>query len=349
MALSRIRLTRTRLLSVSGVTVALAATLLAQRSAAALPENPAQPPTTIGAATAALTQASREAEGAAEAYNLASGQVNATVQAAAAAQRVATVANAAYARERAVMSDLVRVRYEGHSLGTAGALLDSTDASALISRAGTLSAVSSRMGATIAQVGQAKLAADRANAAATARQRDARTSQDQAKATLRAATDRKANFQRILSTLSAAQLAQYNSGTIPPEVARGTIAEGSQTLTSRQKTIIDYVQAQVGKPYVFAAAGPDAYDCSGLVKAAYALLGFSLTHYAPTQYTASGNHPSSSQLQPGDLVFLYPDIGHVEIYIGNGIAVSAADEELGIRYVNVFADMGSYFGATRLL
>ena len=48
-------------------------------------------------------------------------------------------------------------------------------------------------------------------------------------------------------------------------------------------------------------------------------------------------------------MFLYQPIGHVEVYIGNGVAVSAANEELGVRYVNVFDDMADYTGATRLL
>ncbi len=61
-----------------------------------------------------------------------------------------------------------------------------------------------------------------------------------------------------------------------------------------------------------------------------------------------GQHVSYSQLQPGDLVFLYSPISHVEIYIGNDIAVSAADEQLGIRYVHVSQDMGNWAGATHL-
>jgi cell wall-associated NlpC family hydrolase len=347
-ALTRARV-RVRVAGMAAVGSAMVVVAALHGSASALPADPAPLPATIASTTTALSDASRQAERAAEAYNLATGRLAAADQAAVTARRVAAVAAADYQRERSAMTDLVRVRYEGDSFGTAGALLDSTDARGLINRMGTLDVVSSRFGATIAAVGRAKIAADVSRTQAVARQRDAQVGFAKAQGALADAEAKKRRFQAILASLSATQLAQYNSGTIPPTVARGIIAAGARTLSAKQKTIVDYAQAQVGKPYVFAAAGPDAYDCSGLVKAAFALLGFDLTHYAPTQYSASGDHPSATQLQPGDLVFLYPDIGHVEIYVGGGLAVSAADEELGIRYVNVFADMGSWYGATRLL
>jgi peptidoglycan DL-endopeptidase CwlO len=317
-------------------------------AALAAPVAPADP-TTIAGASAALHDASRKAEAAAEAYNLAASKQVSANNAVSGAQKAAAAADAAYAKRRRDMTQLVHARYEGTSLGAAGALIDSSSARNLLTRMGTLDVMSTRFGQTVAGLSQTRQTADAAHAAAVTAVTTARTVREQAKAALNAANAQQAHFRQILSTLSAAQLAQYRSGTIPPAVAKATIAANPEPLTAEQRTIVNFVEAQVGKPYVFAASGPAAYDCSGLSMVAYQLVGIHLSHYAPTQYTASSNHPDSSQLEPGDLVFLYPDIGHVEIYVGNGIAVSAADEELGIRYVNVFADMGSWYGATRLL
>ena len=78
-----------------------------------------------------------------------------------------------------------------------------------------------------------------------------------------------------------------------------------------------YAYAQIGKPYVYGAAGPAAFDCSGLTKAAWAAAGVTLPHNAARQYSSMA-HLARADLAPGDLVFYYSDIHHVAIYIGNG-------------------------------
>ena len=79
--------------------------------------------------------------------------------------------------------------------------------------------------------------------------------------------------------------------------------------------------AQQGKPYVWGAAGPSSFDCSGLTMWAYKQVGVSLPHYTVSQFNASHkvSHP-----QPGDLVFFYPpSLHHMGMYIGNGLMVHA--------------------------
>jgi cell wall-associated NlpC family hydrolase len=79
---------------------------------------------------------------------------------------------------------------------------------------------------------------------------------------------------------------------------------------------------QAGKPYVFGAAGPSSYDCSGLTMAAWASVGVYLPHNA---YEQSQSMPSVSRanIQIGDLVFYYSDVHHVGIYVGDGHVVVA--------------------------
>jgi cell wall-associated NlpC family hydrolase len=83
---------------------------------------------------------------------------------------------------------------------------------------------------------------------------------------------------------------------------------------------------QVGKPYEWAGAGPNGFDCSGLVMYAWAHAGVSLPHYSVAQYEDT-TRISQSQLEPGDLVFTSngqgAQPGHVTIYIGNGQIVTA--------------------------
>ena len=85
---------------------------------------------------------------------------------------------------------------------------------------------------------------------------------------------------------------------------------------------VAYAKAQVGKPYVYGASGPSSFDCSGLTMMAWAQANVSLPHSSSAQYGAT-RHISSSQLQPGDLIFYYSPISHVAIYVGGGMQVAA--------------------------
>jgi peptidoglycan DL-endopeptidase CwlO len=108
--------------------------------------------------------------------------------------------------------------------------------------------------------------------------------------------------------------------------------------------VLAYAKSQVGKAYVYGAAGPGAFDCSGLTMMAWKQSGVSLPHSSSAQY-ASGRHISESELQPGDLVFYYSPISHVGLYIGNGQIVNALNPGSGVR-ISGLHDM-PYSGAVR--
>ena len=86
--------------------------------------------------------------------------------------------------------------------------------------------------------------------------------------------------------------------------------------------VVAFARAQLGKPYVFAAAGPDTFDCSGLTMAAWASVGVRKPHYSGSQAAISPKI-AYSQLQPGDIVVFYGDLHHVGLYIGGGMMIHA--------------------------
>jgi len=102
--------------------------------------------------------------------------------------------------------------------------------------------------------------------------------------------------------------------------------------------------AQVGKPYVWAGAGPDVFDCSGLTLYAWRAAGVSLSHSAADQY-ASLPHVSRDQLQPGDLVFFGSPIHHEGMYVGGGMMVNAPQTGENVRVVPI--DRSDFVGASR--
>lgn len=102
--------------------------------------------------------------------------------------------------------------------------------------------------------------------------------------------------------------------------------------SGRGAVALNFAKAQLGKPYVFGAAGPNAYDCSGLTMAAWAAAGVSLPHSSRNQYYSVSNKVSSSDLRPGDLVIFYPTMHHVAIYAGNGMVIHAPHTGSVVKY-----------------
>jgi cell wall-associated NlpC family hydrolase len=98
----------------------------------------------------------------------------------------------------------------------------------------------------------------------------------------------------------------------------------TSAVSGRAAEAVAFAMDQVGDAYVYGAAGPDAWDCSGLTMGAWGAAGVSLPHSSSAQYS-SGPHVSTSDLQPGDLVFYYSPISHVAMYIGNGQLVHASN------------------------
>ena len=97
--------------------------------------------------------------------------------------------------------------------------------------------------------------------------------------------------------------------------------------------------AQVGKPYVYGASGPNSFDCSGLVIYCYGNKYGHGTGYMISGIKRAGNWKTSlSELKYGDLVF--PSSGHVGIYIGNNQMIHAANPSQGVVITSVYAFYG---------
>jgi cell wall-associated NlpC family hydrolase len=112
--------------------------------------------------------------------------------------------------------------------------------------------------------------------------------------------------------------------------------------------VVGVAMAQLGKPYVYGTAGPDTFDCSGLVVYAYAAMGVSLPHSSYALWN-EGVYVSRDQLQPGDLVF-FDGLGHVGIYIGGGQFIHAPHTGTVVQIASLDGWYTSnYVGARRIL
>ena len=332
---------------------------------------PRQP--TIGEVQARLDKLAKQNEVLAEQYNKADAEVHAKQKAADAAQRQALTAAANFDKARARLRATVIAEYESASFSRTGALLTSKDGQSYVDTLSTLNLISKHRAEIVTQIDAVHTEAEAAQKKASQLLADAQAKAaalDKQKKRIEADTQK---FKKLLATLTARQLAEYKrqrmvaanlaraaiarsaatqpQRTTPPAQPQATPAQPQATpangTSSAAQRAVDFAIAQVGKGYAFAASGPDVFDCSGLTMAAWAQGGVSLPHLASAQYN-SGTHVSASELQPGDLVFLYSPISHVEIMVGPDLAVSAANEALGVRYVHPSQDMADFAGATRL-
>ncbi|MEV0226368.1 NlpC/P60 family protein [Streptomyces sp. NPDC050704] len=132
------------------------------------------------------------------------------------------------------------------------------------------------------------------------------------------------------------------SASAPRELGAGS---STQAPNSRSAAAIAYAYEKLGSPYVWGATGPDAFDCSGLMQAAYRAAGISVPRTTYAQINA-GRRVSRSELQPGDLVFFYSGISHVGLYVGNGQMIHAPNPSAPVRVAPI--DQMPFAGATRV-
>jgi cell wall-associated NlpC family hydrolase len=107
--------------------------------------------------------------------------------------------------------------------------------------------------------------------------------------------------------------------TAPPAAPPADAGPGQRALAA--------AEAERGKPYRYAGAGPNSFDCSGLTMWAWRAAGVSLPHSATDQYQSTP-HVTLSSLQPGDLLYFGSstgNIGHVTMYVSPGRMIEAED------------------------
>ncbi|MEC4015996.1 C40 family peptidase [Streptomyces sp. H27-D2] len=122
---------------------------------------------------------------------------------------------------------------------------------------------------------------------------------------------------------------------------RGPVAAPT---SGRAALAVSFARSALGKPYVWGATGPDAFDCSGLTQAAWRAAGVSLPRTTYTQINAGSSVPKS-QLAPGDLVFFYSGVSHVGLYVGNGQMIHAPRPGSPVRIAPI--DQMPFAGASR--
>jgi cell wall-associated NlpC family hydrolase len=154
-----------------------------------------------------------------------------------------------------------------------------------------------------------------------------------------------AEAQKLLNSLTAAQRAalQADQARAGRAGERAALSVSVGVGSGRAGAAFSAAQGQLGKPYVYGASGPNAYDCSGLTSWAYAQAGVSIPRTSEAQAGIGTRIYNISDLQVGDLVFFYGDLHHVGLYAGNNTVLHAPHTGAVVRYESI-SDMPFQFG-----
>jgi cell wall-associated NlpC family hydrolase len=238
---------------------------------------------------------------------------------------------------RSDVQDAIIRQYQGQSLSASGQMLLSEDSSAFLSQISTMSAVGHLQDRVFDDFATELEALD-IRSDATQKRVDQVAELEQQLADEKTTIDDKlAESESLLDRLKDEEREAI--------LSRGTDRVPSDVPASgRAAAAVQYAMSKVGNSYVYGAAGPSSFDCSGLTMMAWAQAGVALPHSSSAQY-GSGPHVAASDLIPGDLVFYYSPISHVGIYIGNGMIVHAANPGAGVRVSGLHTM--PYVGAVR--
>ncbi|MGW2278915.1 NlpC/P60 family protein [Streptomyces sp. NPDC001770] len=332
-------------LALAGAATATAATGSAQ----------AEPPLTAAQVKSKVDQLYQDAEVATEQYN------GAKEKAADAARSVEALRDEAARRtgllndSRHALGSLATAQYRSGGLDPALQLLLTSDPDEYLERASYVAKAGDIQAGTISGIKRQITGIDQVRARAEDESAVLATREAELARHKKKITTSLTDARRLLHTLTAAERARYEAehgtgGTSGTDSTTGTSGTSAPSGTaaapdSRAAEAVAFAYGAIGKPYVWGATGPSAYDCSGLTQAAWRAAGVSLPRTTYTQINA-GRRVSRSQLAPGDLVFFYSGISHVGLYVGDGKMIHAPHPGAPIRIAPI--DEMPFAGATRV-
>jgi cell wall-associated NlpC family hydrolase len=314
-----------------------AAACLALTATLAIPSGTAyaEPRPSLSEARKKLETLSEQVDKLVEKYN----QVNEDLKA---AKRKYAVTKAAARREQATFEKMrgriVEMAATAYKTGDAGditAFLSATNPQNVLDQAAVFSHLSDTRSSQLAEFLSAAQRLQRQNA-------QAKSAFDKVADKAKELREQKQTVER--SVAKQRQLVNRLGGPPPPTGCGGTYS-GSATGSARKA--LQYAYAQLCKPYVYGASGPNSFDCSGLTMMAWRAAGVSLPRTTYSQYDAT-SRVAYADLQPGDLVFFNSN-GHMGMYAGGGKMIHAPRTGKTVEVVDITSGYyrSAFYGAGR--
>jgi peptidoglycan DL-endopeptidase CwlO len=308
----------------------------------------ADPPPTVEQVQAQVDALNQEAAVAAERYNDARLRLDDVQARLASAQERAGTQEARVAAARQNLSAFASATYRFGGIDPTVQFFTSSNPEQFLASSASFSQLSNRQAASLRNVISERALLAQDNALATEQFEDLSVAKAELERLKNDVEEKLGEAKHLLDRLEAADRARVLAA------QRGSRDAGSERQPLEYYTgsasgpaaeAIAFAYAQLGDRYVYGAAGPNSWDCSGLTMGAWGAAGVSLPHSSRAQYS-SGRKVSRSELQPGDLVFFYSPISHVGLYVGDGQMIHASNPSKPVALVSIDSS-GPYAGAVR--
>ena len=270
-------------------------------------------------------------------------------------QRQAAADAATVAKFKNSLGAIAREQYKNGSMSQSLELLFSSDPKLFLAAAGSLESVTRKQSLQLKQYSVAKQRLTATSLTVNDKLVLAKRAQARFIAQEKAVKDKLAAAQKLLNSLSKAErerLARLNDNAENADQKKSLAQAAKSNLGSGRGSIaLRFSIKQIGDRYVYGAAGPTLWDCSGLTMRAFGTAGVSLPHSAAAQARYGKNVPLN-QLKPGDLVFFGRNryISHVGIFISKGLMVNAPRPGSRVKIMKFTPNFGSlsFYGARRI-
>ena len=295
----------------------------------------AQPRPSLGALVAEARQLSNEVDSLSEQYDGLQIQISHAKMEEKLARLAASRAAKALAGSQRAVSQLAAIGYMNQGMDPTLQMLTSGDPEQFLNQASTVQELDNQAAERLSTLQRDQFASARAQVTAKEQVVTVNKLQKQINSKV-AAIHAKLDILNS-SAMTQAMAIFQQTGSYPDVVLPEASTVGTVALRA--------ALSKRGDWYVWGAAGPNSFDCSGLVVWAFGTEGITLPHYTGDLWN-SGMHVSRADLEPGDLVFFFADISHVGIYIGNGLMVDAPETGQQVQVQPVF--WNAYVGAVRI-
>ncbi|WP_375423150.1 NlpC/P60 family protein [uncultured Friedmanniella sp.] len=304
---------------------------------------------TVAEAKAQIEQLQTESEAIDQQYVSVQQQIDAGKVELSQKQSDVQVQTAKVTQTKRQVGQVALAQFQNRNVDTAARIFFTSDTDNLLSQVSTVEKVSENQN-TVLQTYQEQQAALAELEHSTQTDLAVLTDQQKQLTTLRADSEAKvAESKKVLAKLTAAEQAALAAADKKAAADAQAMAEGgsstttattddtsgtsSITGTGRGAKALAFARDQLGKPYVYAAAGPNSFDCSGLTMKAWQAAGVTIPRIAAAQ-SRVGQVVSKADLQPGDLVFFYnaANPSHVGMYVGNGQIIHAPHTGSVVKY-----------------
>jgi len=271
---------------------------------------------------AQINQKNNDVEKVVEAFNLVNDQLAATQAQLNALQIKMAPLQSSVDKAQGNVDQIAYAAYKGSStLGAMSVLLDAGSSSTFMDQLATLDQLSKSQRRDLTAFTNAKKGFD-----AEKSRLDALLAAQNAQKTDLAT--KKAKIEGDLKALQALEAKAIAKGGKAPDNSKGTVTK-VPAVSGAAGVAVRYAFSKLGDKYVYATAGPNTFDCSGLTMAAWKAAGKTLPHNAAQQYGVVA-HISRSALAPGDLVF-FNGLGHVGLYVGGGMMIHAPNSRTVVK------------------